>query len=133
MPPEPLLELLPRVGEIPFTSESKRMATLHETPEGITAFAKGAPEVILPSCALDDPGREAVLAEAQRMAASALRVLAVARKRPADPEDAEDGLTFVGLADMIDPPRPEAKDATVMPVLELAKWMARRGWFGRVD
>jgi len=111
----------PRVAEIPFTSESKRMTTLHETPEGITAFAKGAPEVILASCSrrlgeageepLDEAGREAILAEAQRMAASALRVLAVARKRAAGPEDAESGLTFLGLAGMIDPPRPEAKEA----------------------
>ena len=118
-------ERFPRVGEIPFTSESKRMTTLHgtpeDTPEHITAFAKGAPEVILQACSrrlgeageepLDDAGRQAVLAEAQRLAASALRVLAVARKQRTDVEDAERDLTFLGLAGMIDPPRPEAKDA----------------------
>jgi P-type Ca2+ transporter type 2C len=114
-------ERYPRVDEIPFTSESKRMTTLHETPEGVTAFSKGAPEVILQACArqlgesdegpLDDAGREAILAAAQSMAASALRVLAVARKRGAQPADAERGLTFLGLAGMIDPPRPEVKEA----------------------
>jgi Ca2+-transporting ATPase len=114
-------ERYPRVGEIPFTSEAKRMTTLHTTPEGVTAFAKGAPEVILAACTwrlgeagedpLDEAGRQAVLAEAQRLAGSALRVLAIARKQGADPADAERGLTFLGLAGMIDPPRPEVKDA----------------------
>ncbi len=114
-------ERCPRVSEIPFTSESKRMTTLHETLEGVTAFAKGAPEVILQTCArrlgesgeepLDDAGREAIRAATQSMAASALRVLAVARKRDARQEDAERGLTLLGLAGMIDPPRPEVKDA----------------------
>ena len=37
----------PRVNEIPFTSESKRMTTLHTTPDGVVAYAKGAPEIIL--------------------------------------------------------------------------------------
>jgi Ca2+-transporting ATPase len=114
-------ERYPRVDEIPFTSESKRMTTLHGTPEGVVAFAKGAPEVLLQVCErrlgesgeepLDDAGREAILAEARRMAESALRVLAVARKRGTDREGAERGLTFLGLAGMIDPPRPEAKEA----------------------
>ena len=111
----------PRVGEIPFTSESKRMTTLHAAPAGTVAFAKGAPEVILAASTrrlgaageepLDAAGREAVLAEAQSLAASALRVLAIARKTNGVPEDAERGLTFLGLAGMIDPPRPEAKAA----------------------
>jgi Ca2+-transporting ATPase len=111
----------PRVGEIPFTSESKRMTTLHAAPEGTVAFAKGAPEGILAASTrrlgaageepLDAAGREAVLAEAQSLAASALRVLAIARKTDASPGDAEQGLTLLGLAGMIDPPRPEAKAA----------------------
>ncbi|HWM91921.1 MAG TPA: cation-translocating P-type ATPase [Thermoanaerobaculia bacterium] len=111
----------PRAGEIPFTSESKRMTTLHDTSEGVTAYAKGAPEVILQLCTkhlgesgeepLDDAAREAIAAEGRSMAESALRVLAVARKRGATQEDAESGLTFLGLAGMIDPPRPEAKEA----------------------
>ena len=111
----------PRVGEIPFTAESKRMTTLHETSDGAVAYTKGAPEIVLESCtrqltaegdaALDREGRGAVLATAQELAGDALRVLAVARKDDATLEDAEQGLTFVGLVGMIDPPRPEAQDA----------------------
>ncbi|HEX7184938.1 MAG TPA: cation-translocating P-type ATPase [Thermoanaerobaculia bacterium] len=117
-------ERFPRVGEIPFTSESKRMTTLHRMPEGGVAYAKGAPEVILQACArrlagsgeepLDDDGREAILAEAARMAEAALRVLAVARKtgvEPGNEKAAERDLTFLGLAGMIDPPRPEVREA----------------------
>jgi Ca2+-transporting ATPase len=111
----------PRVSEIPFTAETKRMTTLHETPDGITAYAKGAPEVIVQSCArqltergeepLDDARRAEVLEVARRMAGEALRVLAVAYKRDAAPEDAEQGMTLLGLVGMIDPPRPEAQAA----------------------
>ncbi|MDF2749047.1 MAG: ATPase, P-type (transporting), superfamily, subfamily [Gaiellaceae bacterium] len=111
----------PRVGEIPFTAESKRMTTLHETSDGVVAYTKGAPEIVLASCtrqltaagedALDVQGRDAVLATAQELAGDALRVLAVARKHDATLEGAEQGLTFVGLVGMIDPPRPEARDA----------------------
>jgi Ca2+-transporting ATPase len=111
----------PRVSEIPFMAETKRMTTLHETPDGITAYAKGAPEVIVQSCArllteggeepLDDARRAEVLEVARRMAGEALRVLAVAYKRDAAPEDAEQGMTLLGLVGMIDPPRPEAQAA----------------------
>ncbi len=111
----------PRVGEIPFSSETKRMTTLHQSDGGVLACAKGAPEVILDGCDffLTEEGvvpltadrRESILAEAQTMAADALRVLAVASKPDAVPETAEQGMTFLGLAGMIDPPRPEAKAA----------------------
>ena len=111
----------PRVGEIPFTSETKRMTTLHAGPEGEVAFAKGAPEVILASCThywtssgaapLDASGRNAVVAVGRSMAGRALRVLGVAAK-PADRLDyAEHGMTWLGLVGMIDPPRPEAQAA----------------------
>src|SRR5918998_1253352 len=105
----------PRISEIPFTAETKRMTTLHETPDGVTAYAKGAPEVIVQSCArlmteggadrLDDARRAEVLEAARRMAGEALRVLAVAYKRDAAPEDAEQEMTLLGLVGMIDPPR----------------------------
>ncbi len=108
----------PRVSEIPFTSESKRMTTLHRTPRGAVAYAKGAPEVILEACArqLGDEGerllgpadRERILDAARNMAGRALRVLAVAVKPGARLEDAERGMTFLGLVGMSDPPRPEA-------------------------
>jgi Ca2+-transporting ATPase len=110
-----------RVHEIPFTSETKRMTTLHETPDGFVAYAKGAPEVILDACvrvatdcddqALDNDGRSVIIDVAQSMASDALRVLGVAQKQGATPESAESEMTFLGLVGMIDPPRPEAAEA----------------------
>jgi len=111
----------PRVDEIPFSAETKRMTTLHESPEGILALSKGAPEVILGSCArvmtgegsipLDEADGEAFLRASREMAAEALRVLAVARKPGARLGDAEEDMTLLGLVGMIDSPRPEAGDA----------------------
>ncbi len=111
----------PRVHEIPFTSETKRMTTLHTTPTGVVAYSKGAPEVLLASCVrqltvqgetpLDAAGRQHILEVAQQMASDALRVLAVTSKAPATLADAEQAVTFLGLIGMIDPPRPEAKAA----------------------
>ena len=111
----------PRDGEIPFSSESKRMTTLHQTPNGLVAYCKGAPELLLDSCvrqrtpsgeaAFDEVRKEAVLAAAHRMAENALRVLALAAKHGANLGDAQDNLTLLGLVGMIDPPRDEAKAA----------------------
>jgi Ca2+-transporting ATPase len=111
----------PRVGEIPFTSESKRMTTLHTVGDAQVAYAKGAPEVILASCAwqltsqgeveLDEAERHAILDAVREMAGDALRVLAVAKKTGAALEDSEREMTFLGLVGMIDPPRPEAQSA----------------------
>ena len=111
----------PRSHEIPFTSESKRMTTLHNSPQGVVAYAKGAPEVILASCTrlagesgdspLGDLDRSAILEAAQSMASEALRVLAVARKVDATLASAETEMAFLGLVGMIDPPRPEAAAA----------------------
>jgi len=111
----------PRMNEIPFTSETKRMTTLHSEPGGIMAFSKGAPETILDSCvrhmtadgvtALDAESLEMIVKAARRMASEALRVLAVAFKPGATLENAEYDMTFLGLVGMIDPPRAEAKVA----------------------
>jgi Ca2+-transporting ATPase len=111
----------PRTGEIPFTSETKRMTTLHAAPEGLTAYSKGAPEIILDSCTSylsENGGAELkrvdiaeILNASHEMAREALRVLAVAYKRNATLEDAESEMTFLGLLGMIDPPRPEARAA----------------------
>ncbi|MGB8224952.1 MAG: cation-translocating P-type ATPase, partial [Polyangiales bacterium] len=111
----------PRIGEIPFTSETKRMTTLHSIENGQVAYAKGAPETILDSCsrqltpqgevALGNADRGAILETVQQMAGEALRVLAVATKADAQLEDAERDMTFLGLVGMIDPPRPEAQAA----------------------
>jgi Ca2+-transporting ATPase len=116
-----LEEELPRVDEIPFTSETKRMTTLHEAGNGVRAYSKGAPEVVLATCdrrltsegeqELDDAARTEILATADRLAAGALRVLAVARRDDAELENAESEQTFLGLLGMIDPPRPEAAEA----------------------
>ena len=111
----------PRISEIPFSAETKRMTTLHQTSKGVEAYTKGAPEVIVQSCSrqlnndgeqpLDDSRRAEILEVARKLAADALRVLAVAYKRGATREDAEQGMTFLGLVGMIDPPRPEAQAA----------------------
>ena len=111
----------PRVGEIPFTSEAKRMTTLHSVGDARVAYAKGAPETILDSCsqllksqgevALGNADREAIIEAVRQMAGEALRVLGVASKADATLGDAERDMTFLGLVGMIDPPRPEAKAA----------------------
>ena len=111
----------PRVHEVPFSSEAKRMTTLHRSPSGLVAYAKGAPEIILESCAsrltyageemLDPAGKEALSKTAREMASQALRVLAVAYKTNATFEDCEHDMVFVGLVGMIDPPRSEARAA----------------------
>lgn len=111
----------PRLQEIPFTSESKRMTTLHKNGKGMVAYTKGAPEIILENCdsiltldgvkKLDGAARKQALDTAQSFASQALRVLAIASKPDAELESAQTGMTFLGLAGMIDPPRPEAKAA----------------------
>jgi len=111
----------PRLDEIPFTSETKRMTTLHPAGEEVVAYSKGAPEVILASCetmlagegeaSLDQPAREEIMALSRSMAQDALRVLAVATRSGATRENAERQMTFLGLVGMIDPPRPEAREA----------------------
>jgi Ca2+-transporting ATPase len=114
-------ELLPRVDEIPFSSESKRMTTLHQTEDGLVAYAKGAPEVLLRSCTeyltergeaplCEQPLQETIEAS-RRMAENAMRVLALAKQRHATRESVNERLTLLGLVGMIDPPRPEAKVA----------------------
>jgi Ca2+-transporting ATPase len=107
---------LPRIDEFAFDSDRKRMTTLHQSPEGVLAFTKGAPEAVLERCAGGD-GAEPVLEAAERMAERGLRVLAVARRTlPAlEPgfgvDAAESNLTLLGLVGLIDPPRPEAREA----------------------
>ncbi len=119
-----LLADMPRIAEHPFDSERKRMTTLHASPGGTVAFVKGAPEAVLERChtalgpdAAVSIDRAAIAAAAEQMAADGLRVLAVAYRRwsnwteGAGADAAEDSLTFLGLAGMIDPPRAEAREA----------------------
>ncbi|MFO1418036.1 MAG: cation-translocating P-type ATPase [Methylotetracoccus sp.] len=112
----------PRIDEIPFTSESKRMTTLHRTEDGGTlACSKGAVEVILEACGtvlgetgvreLDEDQRIGILEQAHELAAQALRVLAVAERRDAQLSETDHDLVFLGLVGMIDPPRPESRAA----------------------
>ncbi|HEX6939387.1 MAG TPA: cation-translocating P-type ATPase [Longimicrobiales bacterium] len=122
-----LREDVPRVGEIPFSGERKRMTTVHVLDGVRTAVVKGAPEVVMERCALvrdgprgrplDDATRAAILRRNERFAAEALRTLAFAsRPLPADVavDDAdaiERDLVFEGIVGMLDPPRREAAPA----------------------
>lgn len=111
----------PRIGEIPFTSESKRMVTLHQLKDTTQVCAKGAPEVVLEMCsfilldgkekALTPQLRESVLKAASDMARSALRIIGMGYKRGVGLENLSEGIVFLGLAGMIDPPRAEVADA----------------------
>ena len=115
----------PRIHEIPFSSETKRMTTVHQTSQGKIAYSKGAPEVILSSCRhiyrdgqetkLSDDDKNNILSVSLEMAGDALRVLGAAYKRLPDTatttEGTEQDMVFVGLAGMIDPPREEVKEA----------------------
>ena len=114
--PKPELErAMPRVDELPFDSDRKMMTTVHKVPEGYLSITKGAPDIVLSHC-VDDGRLDAAHTANRDMASQALRVLAVAVKRfDAQPEATlellENGLTFVGLVGMTDPPREEVKDA----------------------
>ena len=114
---------LPRLDEMPFESEHQYMATLHQNGKGNAIFVKGSPERVLSMCqhqmvdgTVEPLESERILGIAADMAKQALRVLVVAYKDvPSDKkalttEDME-GLVFLGLQGMLDPPREEAIDA----------------------
>jgi Ca2+-transporting ATPase len=111
----------PRCDELPFTSERKRMTTIHSTGNTTLAFGKGAPEVILASCdryltgtgpaPLTDARRKEFLEAARSMGAAALRVIGVAEKQDTHRENAETDMCFLGLLGLQDPPREAAKEA----------------------
>lgn len=115
----------PRVQELPFDSERKRMSTVHRGAQGaLVAYVKGAPESVLPQCTLQWRAdgalplqQKVVLDQAMVLAAQGLRVLALARRDldvlPTDGQLAsvEQGLSLIGLVAMIDPPRPQAQAA----------------------
>ena len=118
---------LPRVAEAPFDSGRKMMSTVHRAADGFIQYTKGAPDALLGRCThamrdgerveMTDALRAQILSDNKEMADRALRVLAAAERRydalPGDtsPEALEQGLTFLGLCGMIDPVRPEAKEA----------------------
>ncbi len=129
MTKESLEKKYPRVHEVPFTSERKRMTTVHKSSEEkLFTYVKGAPEVILERSSnmiidgkikkLNQQKRKEILEINEKMASQALRILGIAFKElPAassgkfDEETLENGLIFIGLMGMIDPPREEAKMA----------------------
>lgn len=122
-----LKEEYPRVGEAPFDSMRKMMSTVHSYKDGFVQYTKGAPDEVLSKCVsymtkdgempMTDEVRNEILGKNKAMADKALRVLAVGEKRYTalpdsfDSEKLENGLCFLGLEGMIDPVRPEVKDA----------------------
>ncbi len=126
---ENLESVYSRLYEIPFTSERKRMTTVHKSPEGkFFSYVKGAIEIILEhserivkdgkTVKLTKNTKEKILKTNEEMTSQALRVLAIAYKelpktetKKYDEKELENDLIFIGLAGMIDPPRVEAKGA----------------------
>ncbi len=129
LPKSTLVQKYPRVGEVPFDSGRKMMSTVHRQGAGFVQFTKGAPDEILKKCThadingeiyeMNDEIRAKIMEENTRMGNKALRVFAVAYKTyDAEPsayesETLEFDMTFIGLTGMIDPVRPEVKDAIV--------------------
>ena len=112
---EQLRQAYPRVAEIPFDSDRKLMTSVHQMDGKIVVIVKGAFDVMASRCVRGD--LQAAKVHNEQMSTAALRVLAVGYKtveavpeRPT-PQALENGLTFLGLVGMIDPPRPEAKAA----------------------
>ncbi len=114
----------PRIQEIPFDSDRKLMSTFHDMDGQIVMYTKGAPDELLRRCTdieingkvvkLTGSKREEVLDQNKKFAESALRVIGVAFKTVTEAKaslDEENGLIFVGLLGMIDPPREEAREA----------------------
>lgn len=116
----------PRIAEIPFSSERKRMTTIHLAGKHKIAYMKGAPEIVLQKCThilqngkvekLTKENQTKLLKITEAMALQALRNLGFAyRELPANTEKfdekMEEGFIFVGIIGMIDPPRTEVKDA----------------------
>jgi Ca2+-transporting ATPase len=122
--PDAALKEFERVLEIPFDSERKLMSTVNGSDK-YNLYVKGAPDALIERCtgisidgkvsALDDNTKAQLQAANEKMAGEALRVIAAAYKpfdkKPEYIDGLEENLIFVGLAGMMDPPRPEAKDA----------------------
>lgn len=118
MPKDQLNEIYPRLAEIPFDSDRKLMTTVNRMDGKNIVIVKGAFDVMATRCVKGDLKFAKQMTES--MSENALRVLAVAYKEieavPNDPapEELENGLTLIGLVGMIDPPRPEAKEAVAL-------------------
>ncbi|RMD68504.1 MAG: hypothetical protein D6819_09200, partial [Gammaproteobacteria bacterium] len=114
------------VTEFSFNSVRKRMTVIEHRPEGMIAYVKGAPEVILPRCShiqvgeeirpMTEADRKAAEAAYMKLAGQGLRTLALAQRRlpegvPLDEEAVEWDLVLLGIVGIIDPPRPEVPGA----------------------
>lgn len=124
-----MLKNMPRIGEIPFDSGRKMMTTVHNNNGKYLSFTKGAPDELLKRCTtiltqegekqLTDDLRKQILDNNKAMADKALRVLACAylklEKQPEcyETDILENNLCFIGLCGMIDPVRPEVKQAII--------------------
>lgn len=115
---ENLNAAFPRIAELPFDSDRKRMSVVVETEGRQIVITKGAFDGIAPLCSAGDTERGRLINDA--MSREALRVLAIgvreidALPQPLTPETLETDLTFLGLLGMIDPPRDEARDAVTI-------------------
>ena len=113
----------PRVKEIPFSSETKRMTTIHSHKKSRVAYMKGAPESVLPLCTkilingrverLTRTEKDNIFATTNNFAKRSLRVLAFAAKEVSAKESTQLEMIFVGLKGMIDPPRQGVRDAVL--------------------
>ena len=118
MPKDELNASYPRVAELPFDSDRKLMSTVNKIDGKLVVIVKGAFDMMAPRCIKGDVERARIMTDT--MSADALRVLAVAYKEidalPSEISSAtlESELTFMGLVGMIDPPRPEAKEAVAV-------------------
>mgnify|MGYP004557783421 FL=1 len=122
-----LLQKQPRIDEYPFDSSRKLMSTIHQDGNGYIQYTKGAPDVLIARCTkllkdgavqpMTKEDRTEILKANKSMADNALRVLAAAyttytdTKSFASKEAIEQNLIFIGLTGMIDPVRPEVKQA----------------------
>ena len=118
-----LLARWPEVSRDAFDRATKKMATLHETEDGVFVAVKGAPEAVLESCAfeaqeddgaiaLSDARRQHWIEQNETLANDGLRILALAMKRTDSPEtDPYSDLRFLGLVGLLDPPRSDVRPA----------------------
>jgi Ca2+-transporting ATPase len=105
----------PRTAELVFDSDRKLMTTFHTHENRVISFTKGAPDMLLPRCTNIDTGK--LQRDVDTLAAKGMRVLGFAYRywetQPDKPDSQthENGLSFLGLAGLIDPPREEVIDA----------------------
>lgn len=118
------INALPRIGELPFDTLRKRVATMHQWPQGgRCVYVKGALETVLPLCAyyhskngvsqLDEKGKDEIVLAHESMTKRGLRVIATCWRQTAEAsiEESESQMTFIGLIGLEDPPRKEVPDA----------------------